>query len=265
MNSLLYNIKKKILFCLVCLNFFSITVIAQPAKYTVANAHAHNDYLHPVPFYTAYNAGFGSIEADIFPVNNVLLVAHSKFEIQEQLTLKTMYILPLLKELSANKLRQINLLVDIKENYKVALPLLIQELESLKKYLSTPRKKNSLTITISGDRPPPGEYKNYPAFIFFDDDLKLHHAQDEWNRVSLVSLPFYKITSWKGEEDISSIDEKQLRHIIDSVHTAGKPIRFWAAPDTEASWKLQMKLHVDLIGTDKIEELANVLRSRSKK
>ncbi len=68
-----------------------------------------------------------------------------------------MYLMPLLKVLNKNKSRRINLLVDIKENYKVALPLLIQELESFKKYLSTPRKKNSLTITISGDRPPPGE------------------------------------------------------------------------------------------------------------
>ncbi len=69
MNSLFCIIlNKRILSCFIlCLIFFSITVIAQPAKYTVANAHAHNDYLHPVPFYTAYNAGFGSIEADVFP------------------------------------------------------------------------------------------------------------------------------------------------------------------------------------------------------
>jgi alkaline phosphatase len=46
------------------------------------------------------------------------------------------------------------------------------------------------------------------------------------------------------------------------VHRTGKTIRFWAAPDNEASWKMQMKLGVDLIGTDKIDELAYILKKR---
>lgn len=239
---------------------FSIGVFAQQQKYTVANAHAHNDYLHPVPFYSAYNAGFGSIEADVFPVNGILCVAHSKKEIQTQRTLRELYLIPLVKELSADTLRRIKLLIDIKDNYKAALSLLIKELEPLKQYLSSEKFYNRLTILISGERPPPAEYKNYPEYIFFDDDLKLYHSPDEWNRVGLVSLPFNKISGWKGEDNLNRKDKKRLANTIDSVHAAGKPIRFWAAPDTKDSWKLQMKLHADLIGTDKIDELANFFR-----
>lgn len=44
---------------------FTSSVIGQERIYTVANAHAHNDYKHPMPFRTAYLAGFGSIEVDI--------------------------------------------------------------------------------------------------------------------------------------------------------------------------------------------------------
>lgn len=264
MKFLLYTSfhKRILIFFIFYLNFFSICVFAQQGKYTVANAHAHNDYLHPVPFYTAYNAGFGSIEADIFPVNGALLVAHSKKEIQSQRTLKELYLVQLLKALSTDTKRKLILLVDIKESYKVALPMLIQELEPLKQYLSSDKFSNRLVIVISGERPPPAEYKNYPDYIFFDDDLKLKHSPEEWNRVGLVSLPFNKISNWKGEDNINRKDKKHLRHTIDSVHSAGKPIRFWAAPDTKPSWKLQMKLHSDLIGTDKIDELANFLRSR---
>ncbi len=68
---------------------------------------------------------------------------------------------------------------------------------------------------------------------------------------------------WNGKDSLGSKDEEAIHHIIDSVHTAGKPIRFWAAPDTEASWKWQMKLGADLIGTDKINELGNFLRRKS--
>jgi len=240
---------------------FTCTItIAQPKAYSVANAHAHNDYLHPIPFYNAYNAGFGSIEVDIFPVNDILYVAHHKNEILPHRTLKSLYIEPLQKELAANNSRPLKLLVDIKENYKLSLDLLIREIEPLKQYLSTPQESKSLIIVISGTRPPPAEYKNYPAYIFFDDNFILKHSTEEWVRVGLISRPFNKISEWKGEGVMNRKDKKRIRGMIDSVHSAGKPFRFWAAPDSKTSWKLQKKLNADLIGTDRIDELANFLR-----
>jgi alkaline phosphatase len=256
------NYIKKLLSCLfVCLLFNSIQVFAQQKKYTVADAHAHNDYMHPVPFHTAYDAGFGSIEADVFPVNGVLVVSHNKAAIQPQRTLTNLYIEPLLKELIKNNRRKVNLLIDIKENYKESLQLLLKELEPLRKYLFTDKNKNKpVTILISGERPPPAEYKNYPDYIFFDDDLKLFHSPQEWKRVGLVSLSFERYSSWKGEGVLPDKDKNLLTHTIDSVHNAGKKIRFWAAPDNENSWTVQMKLGADLIGTDKIPELSAFLK-----
>lgn len=255
---------KNVIFVLfICLNIFSIQSFSQVKNYTVANAHAHNDYMHLVPFYTAYDAGFGSIEADVFPVNGVLLVAHSKNAIQEKNTLKILYLDPLLKELKDNKNRKVKLLIDIKQNYKLSLQILIKELESLKKYLFTYSDRSKpVTILISGARPAPAEYKNYPAYIFFDDDLRLHHTPDEWKRVGLVSLSFERYSSWNGSDGLPEKDKNLVAHVIDSVHRAGKKIRFWAAPDNENSWRTQMKLGVDLIGTDKIEQLSEFLRKQ---
>ncbi|MEO6837907.1 MAG: phosphatidylinositol-specific phospholipase C/glycerophosphodiester phosphodiesterase family protein [Ginsengibacter sp.] len=256
----------KKLFCIfiLCLNIFSLHVFAQK-NYTVADAHAHNDYLHPIPFYTAWNAGFGSIEADVFPVNGILLVAHDKKAIQTQRTLENLYIDPLLKELKKNGNRKVNLLIDIKENYKESLILLQKELKPLKKYLFTETNKKPLTILISGERPPPSEYKNYPRYIFFDDDLRLFHTPGEWKRVGLVSLSFERYSWWNGENTIPEKDKNSLIQVIDSVHNAGKKIRFWAAPDNENSWNLQMKLGVDLIGTDQIESFSKFLETKQNK
>lgn len=251
----------KVFFFLLFSLVLSINSFAQQKNYTVANAHAHNDYLHPIPFYTAYNAGFRSIEADVYPVNGKLMVAHNKSAIQSQRTLENLYTGPLLKELIKNPNRKVDLLIDIKENYKESLKLLIQELKPFKKYLYTDKNKSKpLTILISGERPPPDEYKNYPRYIFFDDDLKLFHSPKEWKRVGLVSLSFQRYSYWNGEGTISDKDKNLLVHVIDSVHHAGKPIRFWAAPDNENSWNLQMKFGVDLIGTDKIEKFADYLK-----
>jgi alkaline phosphatase len=261
MRKLIGDFNNKKFYCLLFASgLFSLTVKTQEKVFTTANAHAHNDYIHPVPFYTAYKAGFGSIEVDIFPVNGTLCVAHSKSEIQPQRTLKSLYLDPLLSQLKLDSSRRVKLLVDIKENYEVSIYLLIREVEPLQQYLTTPQKESSLTILISGERPPPAEYRNYPGYIFFDDDLKLQHTTEEWKRVGLVSLSFQKFSAWKGNGSPEQEDLKRIKHVIDSVHLAGKTIRFWAAPDNEKSWIMQMDLGVDLVGTDKIDELANFLR-----
>lgn len=265
MNTSINKNFAKVFFFLLLSSIISINSFSQQTNYTVDNAHAHNDYLHPIPFYTAYNAGFRSIEADVYPVNGKLMVAHNKSAIQSQRTLENLYTGPLLKELIKNPERKVDLLIDIKENYKESLKLLIEELKPLKKYLITDKKKSKpLTILISGERPPPAEYKNCPKYIYFDDDLKLFHSPKEWKRVGLVSLSFQRYSYWNGEGAISEKDKNLLVHVIDSVHQAGKPIRFWAAPDNENSWNLQMELGVDLIGTDKIEKFADYLKGKEK-
>ena len=52
-------------------------------NYTPSNAHSHNDYENPIPFFTAYEQGFGSIEADIFYFNDSLFVGHTFGDIQK--------------------------------------------------------------------------------------------------------------------------------------------------------------------------------------
>lgn len=74
----------------------------QQRTYSVSNAHAHNDYIHPLPFYTAYNAGFGSIEADVFLQEGQLLVAHTQRDVAREKTLQALYLDPLQKEIQKN-------------------------------------------------------------------------------------------------------------------------------------------------------------------
>ena len=245
--------------------FLGACANSQSKKYTTENAHSHNDYLNKTPFYLAFKEGFGSIEADIFPLNGILYVAHHKEEIQTQRTLNNLYITPLLQQYTSNKKRKLILLIDIKENYELALPMLIKELQLLQEYLSTQKKTNYLTIIISGNRPTPAQYKNYPDYIFFDADLQLPHNAEEWKRVALVSLPFNKLSEWKGSGFLINEEKEKITEVIDSAHSKGKPIRFWAAPDTRDSWRLQMEMHVDLIGTDKIAELSTFLNTEIKR
>jgi alkaline phosphatase len=244
--------------------FVATNAKGQLKKYTSANAHSHNDYLSANPFFLAYENGFGSIEADIFPVDETLCVAHKKEEIQSKNTLQDLYIVPLIRKFDSGGARKLNLLIDIKENYSRSLFLLVKDLEPLKPYLSTLDKTNYITIIVSGDRPPPTAYKDYPDFIFFDGDLQLPQSGEELKRVALVSLPFDKISKWNGKGALNAEDRRKIKQVIGTAHAMKKPFRFWAAPDCEQSWKMQMNLHADLIGTDKINELGNFLRRQKK-
>ena len=79
---------------LITLFLIGHTMYAQ-SHYTSANAHSHNDYEQPSPFRTAYNAGFGSIEADIFLQHDSLIVAHAINELSLHRTLDEYYLQPL--------------------------------------------------------------------------------------------------------------------------------------------------------------------------
>src|ERR1700754_824385 len=86
-------------------------------KYGAADIHSHNDYTRPEPFYHAFNAGVGAIEADGFLRDGILMVAHDSSEIRKTVTLKQWYLDPLQKELG-NRARPVRLLIDFKEPYK---------------------------------------------------------------------------------------------------------------------------------------------------
>src|ERR1700749_3117326 len=86
--------KRGILIILLAMIFGGLQ--AQPGMYTASNAHSHNDYEQKVPFWLAFNEGFGSIEADIFLRQDSLVVAHNRRELALQRTLEAYYLDPLL-------------------------------------------------------------------------------------------------------------------------------------------------------------------------
>ncbi|MDB5158493.1 MAG: hypothetical protein JWR50_3200 [Mucilaginibacter sp.] len=235
-------------------------VFAQ-AKYT----HSHNDYANNTPFYKAFYNGFNSIEADIFLVDGTLLVSHSDKYLEPERTLKGMYLDPILYALRRDTTRRLCLLIDVKDDHTKILPALIKALKPLTPLLmSKENPQGRLKILISGNRPVPANYKNYPSILWFDDDLIYPHTQAEWDRVGQVSLDFEKWSKWKGVGTIADADKQRLQKTVDSVHTnTGKPVRFWGAPDNIESWGTQIDFGADIIGTDRIEQLAGYLAKKS--
>ena len=247
---------------IICIIFFASSCNTSTKTYTPADAHSHNDYKNSIPFYRAYNAGFGSIEADVFAVNGQLMVAHKEAEITPARSLKLMYIDPLVEKLKKDTSRKLRLLIEIKKDYTVTLPLVISELKPLNQYFDYPGHPGRLSIVMTGAVPPGQVMLNYPTWMSFDVDHMSGFTTQQLTKIGLISIPFDKYSKWNGTGELANEDANRIIAIIDSAHARSKKIRFFAIPDTPTCWKELIKLHADVIGTDHINELADFLNKK---
>lgn len=250
----------------VSLLFIQITVLSQPVTWSTANAHSHNDYEQPVPFYTAYNEMFGSIEADIFWHNNELLVAHTTKELPLHRTLDSLYLKPLLALVRKNNghayadsTRRLQLMIDIKTDSVTTLAKLVELLQQYPELTQC----RTLQIAISGNRPDPATYTSYPSFINFDGELSKEYSAAALGRIVMMSDDMKKYTKWNGKGNIPAAEWSALQKTVSRSHALHKPVRFWDAPDFTNAWYQLIHLQVDYINTDSIKALSNFLQTLS--
>ncbi len=236
---------------------------AQPAIYTVANAHSHNDYEQARPFQAAHELGFGSIEADVFLQEGVLYVAHNQEDIRPERTLKALYLEPLLRKISENKgfpypkRRKLQLLIDIKNTGPSTLM-------ALQKLFAPHRKKlQHVRIVISGEMPPPEEMFAQDKLFTFDGRKDLIYPKNASSYVVLVSssiLSFGKY--WNGQQPLNQEMRSRIKTFVELQHAQKRLVRLWATPNTDLGYQTLKELGVDYIGTDDLAGLGAFLRKQ---
>lgn len=243
--------------------FFFCQGLTAQRLYSPANVHAHNDYEQPVPFFAAYAAQVGSMEADIFLQNGELYVAHDLKDIRPDRTLEALYLKPLQKQIQQNNgtpysqpKAKLQLLVDLKTDGKATLPVLVKMLEKYPEISTNP----AVQVVISGNRPAPATWAQYPDFIYFDGRPGEHYTREQLERVALFSDNFRNYTQWNGKGPIAKNERNKIEHLVDSVHQLNRKFRFWATSDNKTSWQTLMHLGVDYIGTDDVVGLTSYLK-----
>ena len=248
-----------VVFCLIC----SITTLAQYSKhYTVSNAHSHNDYEQARPFYAAYEAGFGSMEADIFLVNDELLVAHEQKELPLHRTLDSLYLQPLQAAMEQHggypyndSTQPLQLLIDIKTDSVATVNKLLQVLQQYPHIIHN----SSINIVLTGNLPDQSTFIQYPPYILFDGVLHKQYTDSALSRITMLSDNFKNYSQWDGVDELPKKDKEVLGNAIAKAHILHKKVRFWNAPDNANAWKTFEALGVDYINTDHISELASFL------
>lgn len=237
----------------------------------VNSGHSHNDYHQNIPLLTAYYAGIGSIEADVFLKDGELYVAHDPSEIKTGVTLKKMYLEPLAgfyrqngNRAYSDSTKRLQLVVDIKKDYVKVLARLIKDLEAYLEVFNSSKNSRAIRIVISGDVPAPADFINYPDYISFDGRPYTTYTEDQLKRVAMISDDIKNYTPWNGKGNPTTPDLAKLTAVIEKAHQQHKPFRFWATQDSPNTWIVLERLGADWINTDQPDKLKEFYLHRDK-
>ena len=237
-------------------------------------AHAHNDYEHTRPLYDALDHGFTSVEADVHLVDGELLVSHDPEDVEEDLTLQSLYLDPLRERVRENSGRvyaggpQFTLLIDVKTDAEETYTALRRVLEEYGAMLTVfgpdDRKDGAIVVIISGNRAREvmaGEAVRYAGYDGRLDDLESGAPS---TFIPLISDKWTARFMWQGTGPMPESERQKLRDIVETAHAQGQRVRFWATPDDrsearQAVWRELMAAGVDLINTDDLEGLQQFL------
>lgn len=252
---------KKIFFLFLASIVLSMFAVGQDLP--TYKLHSHNDYLRTVPFWDAFGAGCASIEVDVILLNGKLMAAHESESIEPERTLKSLYLEPIQKAKSLGMIDgfDFHLLVDCKTEAYATLEQIVKDASEFEDLLFSPQNPTGLKLIISGNRPKPEDYKNYPPYVFFDYQSKVLTPDLPWDKIGMVSLSFRQFSVWNGKGRIVQSERDSLVSFISKVHTFDKPVRFWASPDSKSAWKAFADLGIDYINTDQPYEANQYLKN----
>ena len=239
-------------------------------KPITVKGHSHNDYAQNIPFFTAYYAGMESIEVDLFLKNDSLYAAHEEESITPGKTLERLYLQPLMKKFKANNrhafkdtTKSLQLLIDLKENYKQQMPALIKLLNKYSLMFADAYPTKHIHIVISGNTPDPTTFENYPAYIAFDCRPNVPYTEKQRKRLGMISDNLRNYTNWNGKGVPTESEMQKITKVSSLAQKWGIPFRLWATPEGVNTWLVLKKLGVTWLNTDQPVKLQMFLASLS--
>jgi alkaline phosphatase len=243
----LYRMKSPLLFLLVLICLFAR---AQPPL-----IHSHNDYQQKEPLTNALRQQAFTIEADVYLVNNTLLVAHDSVELATAPTLEDLYIRPIVAlftqhhdHISPDSNYAPILMIDIKKEGLAILKKLQAILTNYSSVFDRSVNRHAVQVVISGDRGSPLTWASYPSTILFDGRPNEKYDYSTLKKVAFISESYSKYAKPADSTDT------RIQRLAKQTHQQIKLLRLWGIPDDAASWDHLRQLGVDIINTDHVAE-----------
>jgi len=217
--------------------------------------HSHNDYQQKEPLSNALRYQAFTIEADVYLVNNTLLVAHDTGELATAPSLEALYLQPIIAlfaqyhgHISTDSNYAPILMIDIKREGPAVLKKLLSILTPYPSVFNRSVNPHAVQMVISGDRGSPLTWTSYPSLILFDGSPNENYDHAVLQKIAFISEAYSKYSRPADSTDT------RIQRIAKQVHQQRKLLRLWAIPDDPASWDHLHQLGVDIINTDHVAE-----------
>ncbi|NUS74057.1 MAG: hypothetical protein HOQ05_11690 [Corynebacteriales bacterium] len=233
-------------------------------------AHSHNDYEQQYPLTLALRQGFISVEADVWPVDDQLLVGHEESDLHWDASLRDSYLLPLAELVRARGhvlagLREpFQLLVDFKANPERTYLLLDEQLRAFPGlftyYEREKMRAGPVSVVVSGNYPRELIAEQKVRFVACDGRFADVGTGISASLVPLCSESWRDHFRWRGHGVMPSEEKRELHRLVRLAHEDGRKVRFWGAPRwpayaRRAVWRELADAHVDYLGADNLVAL----------
>lgn len=253
-----------------------------PTAKSLARAHAHNDYEHARPLLDALEAGFSSVEADVYvaplPAGTPgavagatgLYVAHDPQDIRPENTLAALYLEPLKARLAQNggcvhrDCAPFHLLIDAKTEGETTYAAIEAELAKydavFARYTNGGVRPGPVTATLSGNRPLATMKAATGRYLFYDGRFSDLDSNEPVTLMPLISDSWTTEFGWDGNGAMPAAQKAKLVEAIAKSHAKGRRVRLYNVPDAagparEAIWKELLAADQDQINTDDLAGL----------
>jgi hypothetical protein len=241
------------------------------AQSVIHEAHAHNDYLRKRPLVSALEHGFASIEVDVFPSGNQLIVAHTRLGGLRKRNFIDLYLNPLRLRIESNNGRVFDrdstillLMIDLKAHGEQGYQLLsaIAEENPELFYNFNSCEWRPLQLMVSG-HVPRNYIRSHPSdFISIDGRISDLYAPPSNLHIQRISFNYRNHFNFKGKGQISTREQLELARLIEKANSLNLELRPWNIPQREALWETLLQAGVHRISIDNYQRFSHFMRSR---
>jgi glycerophosphoryl diester phosphodiesterase len=249
---------------------FALTLAALLLVQTpLPKTHSHNDYSREHPLFDALNAGFCSVEADVFLVDGELRVAHNLKDTKPVKTLRSMYLEPLSQRVKENHGRvykdgpEVWLLIDVKRDGEKTWQAIKKELRAYRFMMATTDKPGALRAVISGDRAIESIVNDREHLAGLDGRFTDLPSKYSFTQMPMVSDDWLQYFKFRGEP-LTELERTKLVNLVRRVHQEGRRVRFWGVPDVPTYWQETLDAGIDFVNTDHPAKVAAWFADKTK-
>ena len=240
----------------------------------IHQGHAHNDYEHEKPLFSALSYGFTSIEVDIHAYGGVLKVSHDFENCENKPNLEELYIKPLDSIVQRNNgcvydidSSQLTLMIDLKSKPEQSLNRLNKLLKNydhlFQKYENGKTKWGPIIILISGE-PPMSTWQSINSpYLYLDGRASKIYPPNVRKMIRRISGNIFTVCSNSALLEGHPVEIEKLSILVSDLYNQGaKEVRFWSTTDRPEVWQSLLNAGVNIISVDDLQGFSNFISAQ---